>query len=134
MTSSQSKLRRRRLERHRADLISLFFGLLFAAVAGWWAISYYLNLRLDWNVPNFGWFAAGALILIGVLGVVASLRGDRRAAEPVPPPAVTEDPVDDTASFDTAPHDTAPHDTAAFDSLDPVTVSDPVDPPDEPRP
>ena len=63
------------MKSHRADLVSLFFGLVFLTVAGWWAITYFFDVRL--NVPNFGWFAAGALILVGVLGIVASLRRDR---------------------------------------------------------
>ena len=63
------------MKQHRADLVSLFFALVFLTVAGWWAITYLYDIRL--NVPNFGWFAAGALILVGVLGIVASLRRDR---------------------------------------------------------
>jgi len=63
------------MKQHRADLVSLFFALVFLTVAGWWAITYLYDVQL--NVPNFGWFAAGALILVGVLGIVASLRRDR---------------------------------------------------------
>jgi hypothetical protein len=53
------------MKQHRADLVSLFFALVFLTVAGWWAITYLYDIQL--NVPNFGWFAAGALILVGVL-------------------------------------------------------------------
>lgn len=77
MTIPGSKLRKRRLERHRADLVSLGFGLFFLILAAWWSVNYYLHWRLNVNVPNLGWIAAGVLILVGVLGVVASLRGDR---------------------------------------------------------
>jgi hypothetical protein len=70
------------MKSHRTDVVSLLFGLLFVALASWWAASYYLNWVLNWHVPHLGWFAAGVLILLGVLGVVASLRRDRQ--EPLP--------------------------------------------------
>jgi hypothetical protein len=70
------------MKSHRTDVVSLLFGLLFVALASWWAASYYLNWALTWHVPHFGWFAAGGLILLGLLGVVASLRRDRQ--EPLP--------------------------------------------------
>ena len=119
------------MKQHRADLVSLFFALVFLTVAGWWAITYLYDIRL--NVPNFGWFAAGALILVGVLGIVASLRRDRTdvadevdTLEPVREPAhvspITEEttpvwridlpePADRTpAEPPTAPGDEVPRD------------------------
>ena len=89
------------MKSHRADLVSLFFGLVFLTVAGWWAITYFFDVRL--NVPNFGWFAAGALILVGVLGIVASLRRDRTdvadevdTLEPVREPALVSPITEET--------------------------------------
>jgi hypothetical protein len=81
------------MTRHRTDVVSLLFGLLFIALAGWWAVAYYLGWTLDWNVPNFGWFAAGVLIVVGLFGVVASLRRDR------PEPALAQG----SKSFDMQP-------------------------------
>jgi len=67
------------MKRHETDFVSLVFGLFFLAIAGWWAVAYYVRLNVD--VPNFGWFAAGALIVLGLIGVGASLRGSREPAE-----------------------------------------------------
>lgn len=83
------------MKRHRTDVVSLIFGLLFVALASWWATSYYLNWTLTWHVPNFGWIAAGVLILLGLLGLIASMRRDR------PEPALAEGPAD--APLSTAP-------------------------------
>jgi hypothetical protein len=81
------------MKRHSTDAVSLVFGIAFVLIAGWWALvrvlhSYDLNL----NVPHIGWFLAGGLILLGLLGVAASLR---RGNEPVSaaPAAVTAEPV-----------------------------------------
>jgi hypothetical protein len=59
------------VKRHPTDMVSLVFGLAFIGIAAWWLVARYVDLR----VPHFGWFAAGALILFGLLGVIASLRG-----------------------------------------------------------
>ncbi|GEM_PF-2301097 len=92
------------MKRHSIDVVSLVFGVLFIAIAGWWLLSRYVDV--NWNVPNLGWIAAGALILLGLLGVVASLRGgDRPAAvtdsgdEPLDEPD-TDEPVLTTMESD----------------------------------
>jgi hypothetical protein len=66
------------MRRHRTDAVSLGFGLLFLAIAGWWVLSRYLDLGID--VPHTGWVAAALLIVLGLLGVAASLR--RNPAQP----------------------------------------------------
>lgn len=66
------------MKRHSTDLTSLIFGGIFLSIAAWWLISHYIHI----TVPNFGWFAAGALIVIGALGIAGSLRGERNR-EPV---------------------------------------------------
>jgi len=63
------------MKRHDLDFVSLVFGLVFCVAAGWYFVSRYFNLRLD--VPNGGWFVAAALIVLGLLGVGASLRHNR---------------------------------------------------------
>ena len=85
--------------RHRTDVLSLFFGLIFLALAGAWAATRYLGLdwMFVWRLPDFGWVIAGALVLLGLLGIVASLR-PRRTHESVAGPAPT---VDGTAPAET---------------------------------
>jgi hypothetical protein len=82
--------------RHRTDVVSLLFGLLFVGVAGWWAASYYLDWMINWDlVPDAGWVVAGGLILLGLIGIAASLRRERREA----PPAVTDNAVDEAPTM-----------------------------------
>ena len=80
--------------RHRTDLLSLFFGVIFLAVAGAWAATRYLGLdwMFVWRLPDFGWVVAGALVLLGLLGIVASLRRPASAdvADPAPMAAPAE--------------------------------------------
>ncbi|SBV29665.1 hypothetical protein GA0070620_5245 [Micromonospora krabiensis] len=65
------------MKAHRTDLVSFAFGLIFLALAAWWLSAQLLGLAL----PPVGWFLAGALILIGVLGLVGALRSGRYAAQ-----------------------------------------------------
>lgn len=73
---------------HRTDGVSLSFGLIFLAVALWWAISQVITVHL----PAVGWIVAGGLIMFGVIGLFGAIRGGRRAtadaqarqAEPAP--------------------------------------------------
>jgi hypothetical protein len=67
------------MKRHDVDLVSLIFGLIFAGAAGWYFINRYLDIGI--NAPNGGWFVAAALIVLGLLGVGASLRHNRDELE-----------------------------------------------------
>jgi hypothetical protein len=71
---------------HRTDLVSFAFGLVFLGLSAWWLLAQLLGLAL----PPVGWFLAGALILIGVFGLVGALRSSRPVQpEPTAPDAVT---------------------------------------------
>ena len=102
------------MKRHSTDVVSLVFGLLFMALAGWWAVAYYLDWTVNWNVPNFGWIAAGVLIVVGLFGVVASLRRDRPELAPAEGPGAFEQPIA-ADSPEEAPEkdDPAPRDTSS---------------------
>jgi hypothetical protein len=66
---------------HRADLVSLVFGVVFVLIAVRQAIAAWLDVDL----PAFGWLAAFALLTLGVVGLVGAVRGgreDERHAEP----------------------------------------------------
>jgi hypothetical protein len=59
---------------HRTDGLSLVFGLIFLVAVGWWLF----GKAVDVALPEVGWFAAGALIVFGVIGLLGALRGDGR--------------------------------------------------------
>lgn len=70
------------MKAHRTDLVSFAFGLTFLALALWWLLARILGLTL----PPVGWFLAGALVLIGLLGLLGALRSGRHAhREPAGP-------------------------------------------------
>jgi hypothetical protein len=77
---------------HRTDGVSLSFGLIFLAVALWWAVSQVVDIRL----PNAGWLVAGGLILFGVVGLLGAIRSGRNAevVAPVQAEAQVETPGD----------------------------------------
>lgn len=62
------------MKAHRTDGISLSFALIFLAIVGWWLLAQVVDLDL----PAVGWFVAGALILLGVLGLFGALRAARQ--------------------------------------------------------
>ncbi len=68
---------------HRMDGVSLSFGLIFLAVAGWWAVSRLLAVPL----PPAGWLVAGALIVFGIAGLLGAIRSGHRADAIGPAPA-----------------------------------------------
>jgi hypothetical protein len=55
---------------HKTDALSLGFGLAFLAFAAWWQVL----ASVDIDLPEVGWFVAGALVVGGLLGLVVSLR------------------------------------------------------------
>ncbi|WP_025616670.1 hypothetical protein [Salinispora cortesiana] len=69
------------MKAHRTDSVSLLFGLLFLLLAAWWLVAQ----LLEFTLPPVGWLLAGALLLIGVLGLVGALRAARPSS-----PAVSE--------------------------------------------
>jgi hypothetical protein len=58
------------MKRHGSDVISLVFGLMFLGVVLWWSLAKLAGI----DPPRIGWFLAGALIVVGMLGVLAALR------------------------------------------------------------
>ncbi|SCL19521.1 hypothetical protein GA0070616_1762 [Micromonospora nigra] len=98
------------MKAHRTDLVSFAFGLLFVALSAWWLLAQMLGLVL----PAVGWFLAGGLIMVGVLGLVGALRSSRSPAPPPTEPATTEPAT-------TEPATTEPATTAA-----PVASADPT--------
>ena len=62
------------MDRHPVDGVSVGFGVAFLGLVAWWLLSRLVDL----HAPGAGWFIAGALLLAGVLGLVATLRSGRR--------------------------------------------------------
>ncbi|TDC70608.1 hypothetical protein E1193_29720 [Micromonospora sp. KC606] len=81
---------------HRTDLVSLLFGLLFVGLSLWWLLAQILGLAL----PPVGWFLAGALLLIGLLGLVGALRSGRHDRRGRPAATGTDLPAAEPAGGD----------------------------------
>jgi hypothetical protein len=71
------------MKTHRTDGVSLTFGLIFLFIAGWWLVA--RGVQLD--SPQIGWFLAGGLILLGLLGLVGALRSSRTTESATDQPA-----------------------------------------------
>jgi hypothetical protein len=78
------------MKRHDTDGVSLAFALIFLVLSAWWLIGRYVSI----DVPNLGWVLAVGLIMVGLLGVAMSLRGNRR--EPVSGAPALVDADEDT--------------------------------------
>jgi hypothetical protein len=122
------------MKRHSTDLVSLIFGLIFLGVAGWWLIDRTVSI----SVPHAGWIAAGGLIVIGVLGVAGSLRGDRTAGRTddrpdTPAPPIATPPAPPTPAYsddslyapDPAPETSPTPEDSAFAPDNPLPPTSP---------
>lgn len=61
------------MNRHQTDTVSLVFGSIFLATVAWWLLA----RTVDVDLPRAGWFLAGGLVLLGILGLVLSARPHR---------------------------------------------------------
>lgn len=77
------------MKAHRTDVVSFAFGLAFLGLSAWWLLARILGLAL----PPVGWFLAGGLILIGLLGLVGAMRSGRHP-EPEPAEATVSAPYE----------------------------------------
>ncbi|WP_435091603.1 hypothetical protein [Micromonospora aurantiaca (nom. illeg.)] len=71
------------MKAHRTDIVSFAFGLVFLGLSVWWLLARILGL----SVPPVGWFLAGGLVLIGLLGLIGALRSGRPPEQPTTQPA-----------------------------------------------
>jgi hypothetical protein len=61
------------MKRHATDVVALSFGCAFLALVAVWALTKTISI----NLPSGGWLAAGLLVVIGVVGLAATLRPNR---------------------------------------------------------
>jgi hypothetical protein len=71
------------MKKHGTDLVSLIFGLIFAAFVVWWAVAYGTDFEADAR-----WLIVGGLAALAAVILATTLT---RRPKPVPPPA--EDPA-----------------------------------------
>jgi hypothetical protein len=61
------------MNRHETDVLSLVFGLAFLVVAATWVVAKVVDI--SWL--SIGWFFAGGMVLIGLLGIFSAIRPSR---------------------------------------------------------
>jgi hypothetical protein len=66
------------MNRHDIDAVSLATGVIFLSIVASWL----LGRVIDLDSATAGWFAAGTLLILGLLGLAGALRGDRGRAGP----------------------------------------------------
>lgn len=76
------------MKRHELDVVSLVFGLVFGALASWWGVTRLGNLNLA-----IGWPLAAALIVAGLVGLVAALPRRSRTPDEADDSRPDEDPA-----------------------------------------
>ena len=62
------------MNKHEIDAVSVAVGVAAIGLAAWWLLDRLIDIRR----PDAGWFVAGALLLLGVLGLIAAIGSDRR--------------------------------------------------------
>lgn len=62
-----------KLSPHRADAVSFGFGLVFLAAAVVWVVANFVRVQ----PATIGWLVAAALLVLGSLGLVQTLRSGR---------------------------------------------------------
>jgi hypothetical protein len=58
------------MSRHATDVVALTAGCVFLAIVAVWALAKTVTIDL----PSMGWFAAGLLVVLGAVGLVAAVR------------------------------------------------------------
>jgi hypothetical protein len=90
------------VRRHDTDVTSLVFGLIFLGLAAIWPLVH--HEVIGW--PGLGIFAPVLLISAGLVGLVASITGNRRrrsaAALQAASGPIDESPIDVTRDIDDA--------------------------------
>ena len=86
------------MKRHATDTVSLVFGLIFAALVGWWAVDTATGFDLDG-----GWLLVIALVLVALITLVSTVA-KRKPATPQPavePGAAQPEPAEPDADSPT---------------------------------
>lgn len=65
------------MKAHRTDGVSLGFAVVFLGIVGLWFCTQVLGI----GAPKAGWFAAGALIAFGILGLIGTIRVGRKSTK-----------------------------------------------------
>jgi len=58
------------MNKHEIDVVSLSFGWVFLAITAWWLVA----TTVDIELPSAGWFVAGLLVVLGLLGLYAAVK------------------------------------------------------------
>ena len=61
------------MNRHATDVVALSLGCAFLAVVAVWALAKTVTIDL----PSGGWLVAGLLVVVGVVGLTATLRPNK---------------------------------------------------------
>jgi len=125
------------VKKHGTDLLSLIFGLIFAALVAWWAIDRVANVDTDGRWLLVGGLAVlGLVILVSTLGRRVAPAAPAAPAAPVEPAPASHDPVDEDTNDEDTNEDASESPTAVlggdeWPSYDPEAPRD--DDPETPR-